>query len=57
MAEPVGLGSDANIDLSLRMLHVRREVEIGRRVLATHKPPHHETSCYQLEREPNHAAQ
>ena len=56
MAEPVGLGSDANIDLSLRMLHVRREVEIGRRVLATHKPPHHETNCSHLDIGPNHAA-
>ena len=33
-----------------------REVGIGRRVLATHKLPHHETSCCQLDRDPNHAA-
>ena len=32
------------------------EVDIGRRVLETHKPPHHETSCCQLDRDPNHAA-
>ena len=52
----MGFESDANTDLSLRMLYARREVEIGRRVLATHKLPHHETSCCQLVREPNHAA-
>ena len=33
------------------------EVEIGRSDLATEKAPHHETSCSQLDREPNHAAQ
>ena len=32
------------------------EVDIGRRVLETHKPPHHEASCCQLDRDPNHAA-
>ena len=32
------------------------EVETGRRVHATHKLLHHETSCSQLDHEPKHAA-